>query len=87
MDGEIGGGGVTINLVCCTQVICNEIEKGVPRKHVALTYAMALKSWHEGADKPDWNVINGAAIERWGMKGFNALKNRAWGIYEGRIQP
>jgi len=79
--------GLRINLVCCTQVIVNEIRRGVPRKHVALTYAMAIKSQADGADVPDWKEINAAAIERWGVKGLSALKNRAWGIAQGRIDP
>lgn len=79
--------GWRINLVCCTPVILNEIEKGVARKHVALTYAMAMKSEVQGADKPDWKAINQAIIAKWGIKGLSALKNRAWGILQGKIDP
>jgi hypothetical protein len=55
--------GCSINLVCCTQVICNEVShKEVRRKDVALTYAMALKSWAQKADVPDWKTINGLSV-------------------------
>ena len=79
---------VTINLVCCTQVICNEVSnKEVRRKDVAFTYAMALKSSAQGADKPDWKTINEAILSRWEKRGLVAVKNRAWAIAEGRLDP
>lgn len=79
---------VTINLVCCTQVICNEVaHKEVRRKDVALTYAMAIKSFYQGADKPDWKQINEAIAAPWGERGLKAVKNRAWAIAEGRLDP
>ncbi len=80
--------GVQINLVCCTQVICNEVSRKETRRNdVALTYAMALKSQAQHGDKPDWKAINAAIIARWGIRGLKAVKNRAWGIAEGRIDP
>lgn len=79
--------GYRINMVCCTFVICNEIEMGLSRKSVALSYALAMKSEAEGADKPDWRKINEAAIARWGVKGLSALKDRAYGIAVGRVDP
>lgn len=69
---------VQINLVCCTDVILNEVEKGVPRKDIALTYALAIKSEMQGADRPDWKKINQAIVARWGFKGLEALKKSAW---------
>lgn len=80
--------GMTINLLCCTQVILDELTwKQTTRKSVGLTYAMAMKSEAQGADKPDWKTINEAIIARWGVKGLNAVKTRAWRLFEGKEQP
>ncbi len=78
---------VQINLVCCTQVICNEVARGVTQKDIALSYAMAMKSEIEGADKPDWPTINGAIVDRWKIRGLKLIKNRAHNILAGRIDP
>lgn len=79
---------VTINLVCCTQVILQDIAtKQATQKDVALTYAMALKSAAEGADAPDWRTINEAILARWSMSGLERIKKRAWDILEGRVNP
>lgn len=79
---------VQINLVCCTEVILRDLAaQEVTKRHVSLTYAMALKSWAQKADNPDWARINTAIRERWGTKGLEAVKKRAWAIAEGRIQP
>lgn len=79
---------LTFYLVCCTQVICNEVaHKEITQRDVALSYAMALKSEAQGADKPDWKQINEAIIARWGKDGLTRVKNRAWAIAEGRIDP
>ena len=43
------GDGIQINLVCCTQVILNDLEHGCTQKGLSLTYAMAIKS--EGAGR------------------------------------
>ena len=73
-----------MQLMCCEMVIENEIKQDVPRKSVALTYAMAMRS--EAAGRPtDWKAINNAIIAKWGARGLTAVKNRAWGIIEGRI--
>lgn len=76
-----------INLVCCTQVILNEIAQGISQKSVALSYAMAIKSEAQGADEPDWPAINQAVIARWSRAGLIRVKNRAWRILEGRTVP
>lgn len=75
---------IQINLICCTQVICNEIERGVAKRDIALTYALAVKSQTEGADLPDWKVINEAIVARWGRKGLEAVKKRAWQLLTQR---
>lgn len=81
----MSGDGITISLMCCTQVIQQDIEHG-RQKDVALTYAMAIRSEARGHDKPDWKVINTAIINRWGMIGLKRVKNRAWKLVEGKIQ-
>ena len=78
---------IGIHLVCCTMVILNEIKQGVRRKDIALTYAMALRSWAAKADNPDWKVINEAIRAKWGVRGLKIVKNRAWALAEGRIEP
>lgn len=75
-------------LVCCTEVIKQEVTfKGATRKSIGLTYAMAMRSEAAKADKPDWKAINQAILARWGIKGLEAVKQRAWRLFEGREQP
>lgn len=79
---------VDVNLVCCTQVILQDVGcKQATQKDVALTYAMALKSWSRGADTPDWQIINKAIVRRWSMSGLERIKKRAWGIASGKVAP
>lgn len=80
--------GWTINLVCCTQVILDELSwPQTTRKSVGLTYAMAMKSQAQGADKPDWPTINNAILKRWGHRGLETVKRRAWRLIERKEQP
>ena len=65
-------------LLCCTQVICNEIEQGLTQNVVAATYALAIRSEANGADKPDWPVINRAIMRRWSPSGLKRVKKLAW---------
>lgn len=77
-----------INLVCCTQVILQDLgAKGCRQKHVALTYAMAIRSEHQQADAPDWGTINRAIISKWSLAGLERVKKRAWAILEGKVTP
>lgn len=74
-----------INLVCCTQVIQQEVAcKQARQRDVALSYAMAIKSAAQGADKPDWAAINGAILTRWKMSGLERIKKLAWDIARGK---
>lgn len=76
-----------MNLICCTSVLLREIaDKRMHQKDVALTFAMALKSEAEGADRVDWETVGGAAIERWSLSGWRRIKERGWAIAEGRIK-
>ena len=76
-----------ISLVCCTDVILNEIARKLPQKSVASTYAMAIVSESRGVDTPDWSVINQAILDRWSMSGLERIKARAWNIVMGKVQP
>lgn len=76
----------TINLVCCTDVILQDVGcKQATRKDVALTYAMSIKSEAQGADKPDWPTINRAIIDRWSMSALEWIKKRAFDILSGKV--
>lgn len=80
--------GAQINLVCCTQVILQDLgAKECTQKDLALTYAMAIKSEAQHADKPDWPTINKAIIGRWSMSGLERIKKRAFDILSGKINP
>lgn len=74
-----------MNLVCCTQVLLREVgTKQLKQNDIALTYAMAIKSKHEGADDFEWGPINEAIIARWSMSGLERIKKRAWDILAGK---
>lgn len=68
------------NLVVCTATILDEIAAGLPQKDVAMTYALAIKSEAEGADKPDWPKINRAHHR-------TVVHERAGAGQEARIRP
>jgi len=79
---------VQINLICCTQVICDQVAvRQATQKDVALSYAMAIKSAAQKADDPDWKAINGAILARWKMSGLERIKKRAFDILSGKIKP
>jgi hypothetical protein len=73
-----------IDLVCCTQVMLNEIEQGLTLGDVAQTYALSIRSEANGADKPDWPTINAAIIARFGQRGLDQVKKIAWRRLETR---
>ena len=76
---------MNVNFVGCTQVICDEIEAGCTQKSIALSYAFALKSKMQGADDPDWGVINRAILAKWKMSGLERIKKRAIDLLSGKI--
>lgn len=81
-------GDFQMNLVCCTAVLLDEVAaKGVKRKDVAMTYAMAIVSHANKADVIDWRKVNAAITDRWSVSGLDYIKNLAWKIVEGRGQP
>ena len=73
-----------LEIVCTTDTIIEEIALDIPRKSVALTYAMLMRSQGRGGDRPDWPRINKAIIEKWGLVGLEAVKKRAWRLIEGK---
>jgi hypothetical protein len=78
----------TINMVFCTDTILQDVGAAeATQKDVALTYAMAIKSHAQGADKPDWSTINKAIIARWNMKALERIKKRAFDILAGKVDP
>jgi hypothetical protein len=54
------------------------------RDDVALTYAFVIR---QGCSGDRLAQVNRAIIERWSMAALKYIKERAWGIAEGRIQP
>lgn len=75
-----------MHLMCCEDVIENEIKQGLRRKDVALTYAMALRSEAAGRET-DWKRINAAILTKWVKRGLTVVKNRAWDIAWVEIDP
>jgi|GEM_PF-6643971 hypothetical protein len=71
-------------LFCCTDVITNEVAQGLTQKQIALTYAMAIVSETHRMDLPDWPKINSVIIDRWGAKGLERVKKKAWKLIENR---
>jgi hypothetical protein len=84
---HMSDGSFRINMICCTSVICDEVAAGLPQKQIALSYALAIKSEIEGADKPEWPVINAAILGRWKMSGLERIKKRAFDILRGKVSP
>lgn len=67
-----------VNLTGCTDAILQDLSiPKVTQADVALTYAMSIKSASQGADKPDWKVINEAIIARWSHRGLERVKKMA----------
>lgn len=80
--------GYRINMICCTDTICDEVAiQGMTRKDIALSYAFALKSQAQGADKPDWSKINHAILARFKMSSLEWIKKRAYDIASGKVIP
>ena len=87
LDNEDLGDGWRINMVCCTEVICDEIAKGLTQRDIALSYALAIKSQAQEADRPDWGRINRAIVDRWSMAGLERIKKAAFDLCTGRASP
>ena len=69
--------------MCCEATLLSEIEmKEIKRDHLALTYALAIRS----EENVDYAKVNKAIMHRWSRAGLNYIKHRAWGILEGKIK-
>ena len=79
--------GYTMSLMCCTDVILNDIKQGLNQKQIGTTYALALLSAARGIDTPDWPTINGAILAKWKMSGLERIKKRAWALAQGKATP
>jgi len=76
-----------IYMVDCVGVIRRECaDKRMKQHDVALSYAAAIRTDAAKVERVDWVAINALIAARW-PKGLNRVKERAWGIVEGRIKP
>ena len=72
------------DLVNPEQVILEEIDMPeATRNDVALTYAFCLR---QPQDNVDFGKINRAILARWSRNALRYIKERAWGIFEGRVE-
>lgn len=58
-------------------------DKRMKRKDVALSYALCIKS----TQQVDFAAINAAIINRWSVSGLVFIKERAWKIINGKVNP
>ena len=72
----------TMELMCVESVIENEIQQGCTQKQIATTYALGLRSSYP----TDWKRVNAAILAKW-PKGLVRVKELAWKIAEGKVQP
>ena len=67
----------------CEVTLIQEIAMPeMTRNSLALTYAFAIRS----GEAVNWEQVNKAIIERWSRSALEYIKQRAWGIVEGRVQ-
>lgn len=76
-------------LECCEAVLLSEIANPqIKQKALAVTYALAIRSETAGVDlSVNWKKVNDAIVERWSLYGLERVKQRAWDIYTGKIEP
>ncbi len=66
---------LTIQLEDCTNVLLAEIgDMRFKRKHIAKTYALAVRSSYP----TDWKKVNDAIEARWSPYALNYIQNWAW---------
>ena len=71
----------------CERVIREECERGATQKSVALSYAFAIRADAAGIEKQDWPKLHAPIRARWGDKGVERVKRKAWAIVNGQVQP
>lgn len=77
-----------VEMVGVEDTLLREIaEPAMKRKDIALTYAYGLRNEFSGSEVIDWKAVNGAILTRWSMAGLTYIKERAWKLYEGKIEP
>ena len=77
----------TVQMADFENTILREIAAPeMKRDDAALTYAFGLRNAANG-EKIDWPKVNAAIIARWSRSALIYIKERAWKIYEGKIQP
>ena len=77
-----------VEMVGVEDVLLREIaDPAMKRKDIALTYAYGLRNEFSGSEIIDWKRVNGAILTRWSMAGLTYIKERAWKLYEGKIEP
>lgn len=60
-------------------------DPAMKRDDIAVTYAFAIRQW-DAMDKR-YATINHAIMERWSLAGLKYIKERAWRIAQGKVQP
>ena len=66
-------------LTDCTRVIVEEITTHrLTQPQIAQTYALAMRSYRAGVDRPDWGEINRAILARWKPSSLGRIKAMAW---------
>lgn len=78
---------VYVEMIDVPGKILEEIaDKRMKRNDVALTYAFGLRTLGS-SETINWGPINQAIIERWSMAALRYIKERAWKIAAGKIEP
>lgn len=65
------------------QLMAEIAEPEMKRDDVALTYAFGLRQPGE----VDWGKVNEAIISRWSLAALKYIKERAWKLHAGKVQP
>lgn len=63
-----------IELAACESTLLREIaDTDFKRRHVAMTYALAMRS----SETVDWGRVNSAIVERWSVSALTWIKEQA----------
>lgn len=64
-------------IVVTTESLIHDAETMPTQKAMAKSYACLIR-WKENLYSVDLKAVNGAIIERWGVKGLSRIKVMAW---------